>query len=356
MNVACARIDSGAGGLLKPNPYVEVIVDGKPPKKTETVKSTYQPKWETDMTVVVTPFSKILYRLFDHSSFKKDAVLGEHTMDLYTVLKKHQGKLQSTTVSADLYQTVVQKGSTSSAGTTAIKIGELVLVLSGVIVDLNAIPSAVPGAIAPMTGGATASPPPRSNGSVRPRPPRPASVPSAVAAAGAGSTPSRSAPPPIHAPADLVNGHVEGAAKNKGTARLPPLPSALTMSTTDSHAAATGDRNSGGKESTSCCVAPNIVEYAEFNCLLDQDCGGGVSVRSTTAASFNAFRLPQLSPASPPIRDIDAPPSANADSHSGAVNSGVVGSNRCSGSWCRQSVPSLPRIGGQSLVEAERFV
>ena len=267
MNVACARIDSGAGGLLKPNPYVEVIVDGKPPKKTETVKSTYQPKWETDMTVVVTPFSKILYRLFDHSSFKKDAVLGEHTMDLYTVLKKHQGKLQSTTVSADLYQTVVQKGSTSSAGTTAIKIGELVLVLSGVIVDLNAIPSAVPGAIAPMTGGATASPPPRSNGSVRPRPPRPASVPSAVAAAGAGSTPSRSAPPPIHAPADLVNGHVEGAAKNKGTARLPPLPSALTMSTTDSHAAATGDRNSGGKESLERSHCPEYCRICRVQLL-----------------------------------------------------------------------------------------
>ena len=254
MNVACARIDSGAGGLLKPNPYVEVIVDGKPPKKTETAKSTYQPKWETDMTVVVTPFSKILYRLFDHSSFKKDAVLGEHTMDLYTVLKKHQGKLQSTTVSADLFQTVVQKGSASGSasaagGTTAIKIGELVLVLSGVMVDLSAIPSAVPGAVAPMTAGALASPPPRSNGSARPRPPRPASVPSAVAAAGAGSTPSRSAPPPIHASVDLVNGHVEGSAKSKGTARLPPLPSALTMSATDSHAAATGDRNSGGKTS-----------------------------------------------------------------------------------------------------------
>ena len=251
MNVACARIDSGAGGLLKPNPYVEVIVDGKPPKKTETVKSTYQPKWETDMTVVVTPFSKILYRLFDHSSFKKDAVLGEHTMDLYTVLKKHQGKLQSTTVSADLYQTVAQKSGSASAagGTTAIKIGELVLVLSGVMVDLSAIPSAVPGAIAPMAaGGAAASPPPRSNGSVRPRPPRPASVPSAVAAAGAGSTPSRSAPPPIQAPADLVNGHGEGSAgRNKGTARLPPLPSVLTMSATDSHAPAIGDRNSGGK-------------------------------------------------------------------------------------------------------------
>ena len=255
MNVACARIDSGAGGLLKPNPYVEVIVDGKPPKKTETVKSTYQPKWETDMTVVVTPFSKILYRLFDHSSFKKDAVLGEHTMDLYTVLKKHQGKLQSTTVSADLFQTVVQKGAASGTaagaaggGTTAIKIGELVLVLGGVVVDLSALPSTVPGAIAPMTS-ATTSPPQRSNGSARTRPPRPASVPSAAAAAGTGSTPSRSAAPPIPTSADLVNGHADGSGgKSKGTARLPPLPSAAsTKSTTDSHAAASGDRNTGGK-------------------------------------------------------------------------------------------------------------
>ena len=38
-------------GLLKPNPYAEVIVDGKPPKKTETCKSSYHPKWQNNFTV-----------------------------------------------------------------------------------------------------------------------------------------------------------------------------------------------------------------------------------------------------------------------------------------------------------------
>lgn len=32
-------------GLLKPDPYVEVIADGKPPKKTEIYRSSYHPKW-----------------------------------------------------------------------------------------------------------------------------------------------------------------------------------------------------------------------------------------------------------------------------------------------------------------------
>ncbi len=153
LTVNCARIDSGAGGLLRPNPYVEVVVDGKPPKKTETAKGTYQPKWETELTVVVTPYSKILFRLFDHSAFKRDALLGEHTMDVYTVLKKHQGRLRAVTVSVDLFQTVVQKGGGSSSsgsssstngGTTAVKIGELVLLLDGMSVDLSAV-SNVPG-------------------------------------------------------------------------------------------------------------------------------------------------------------------------------------------------------------------
>jgi hypothetical protein len=103
LTVTCARIDSGSGGLLKPNPYVEVIVDGKPPKKTDMAKSTYQPKWDAVITVVVTPFSKILFRLFDHSAFKRDALLGEHAMDLYNVLKKHGGKCKDTTVSVDLF-------------------------------------------------------------------------------------------------------------------------------------------------------------------------------------------------------------------------------------------------------------
>jgi hypothetical protein len=41
LTVDCARLNQ-TSSLLKPNPYVEVIVDGKPPKRTEFCKSTYQ--------------------------------------------------------------------------------------------------------------------------------------------------------------------------------------------------------------------------------------------------------------------------------------------------------------------------
>ena len=36
-------------GLLKPSPYTEVILDGKPPKKTEISKSSYHPKWHHEI-------------------------------------------------------------------------------------------------------------------------------------------------------------------------------------------------------------------------------------------------------------------------------------------------------------------
>ncbi len=69
--------------LLKPNPYVEVVVDGKPPRRTDTVKATYAPKWNESMTLLVTPYSKLLLRIFDHSSFKRDALIGEATLDIF---------------------------------------------------------------------------------------------------------------------------------------------------------------------------------------------------------------------------------------------------------------------------------
>ena len=89
-------------GLLKPNPYAEVIVDGKPPKKTETCKSSYHPKWQSDFTVVVTPYSKIVFRVYDHSILKKDALLGDCCLDLYSLLKKHCGRCQNTELALDL--------------------------------------------------------------------------------------------------------------------------------------------------------------------------------------------------------------------------------------------------------------
>ena len=142
-----ARLNN-VSGLLKPNPYAEVIVDGKPPKKTETIKSSYHPKWHCELTVVVTPYSKIVFRVYDHSILKKDALLGDCSLDLYSVLKKHCGHCQNTELALDIR---------SSAGHES-HIGSLHIKLDGINVDLRHFPAS--GASPPMMSVLTSSPKP----------------------------------------------------------------------------------------------------------------------------------------------------------------------------------------------------
>lgn len=40
-------------GFLKPNPYVELLIDNKSKRKTDFVKNTYLPKWNEEFTVLV---------------------------------------------------------------------------------------------------------------------------------------------------------------------------------------------------------------------------------------------------------------------------------------------------------------
>ena len=129
-------------------------VDGKPPKKTEICKSTYQPRWNEPITLLVTPYSKILFRLYDHSSFKKDSLVGEYTLNLYNVLKLRDGKCQNATISLDMTSEAkghtgggLLNGHSSSSSTPASssqKSGELVVVLDGLNIDMNAVPAASP--------------------------------------------------------------------------------------------------------------------------------------------------------------------------------------------------------------------
>ena len=142
LTIDCGRINASTG-LLKPNPYVEVTVDGKPPKKTETVKSTYQPRWNESITVLVTPYSKILFRLYDHSTFKKDALLGEHTLNLFNVLKTRDGKCQNSTMSLEMQVSSSNNEAKVNNGHNS-KIGELVIVLDGLSIDMKAVASTSP--------------------------------------------------------------------------------------------------------------------------------------------------------------------------------------------------------------------
>ena len=166
LTVDCARLNT-TSSLLKPNPYVEVIVDGKPPKKTDICKSTYQPHWTDPVTVLVTPYSKILFRLYDHSAFKKDSLVGEASLELYGILVKHDGRLQRLTMSLDLkssgndghhhsrkdssHKSIQQSNSDNSNSSNLNnnnnvpqKSGELIIVLDGLTIDMTSIPVASP--------------------------------------------------------------------------------------------------------------------------------------------------------------------------------------------------------------------
>ncbi|XP_040564467.1 E3 ubiquitin-protein ligase Su(dx) isoform X1 [Lepeophtheirus salmonis] len=132
LTLDCASLPHGTG-LLKPNPYVEIIVDGKPPKRTETIKSTYNPKWSEILTLLVTPFSKIQFRLYDHSAFKKDALLGQETLDLFPLLKKLRGKCENYILRLDL--------SPPNHASTRSRAGELIIILDGIRVNMTDLPS-----------------------------------------------------------------------------------------------------------------------------------------------------------------------------------------------------------------------
>uniref|UniRef100_A0A673J7C5 HECT-type E3 ubiquitin transferase n=1 Tax=Sinocyclocheilus rhinocerous TaxID=307959 RepID=A0A673J7C5_9TELE len=64
-----------------PSPYVEVCVDGQS-KKTEKCTNTHSPKWKQSLTVIVTPFSKLIFRVWSHQTLKSDILLGMAALEV----------------------------------------------------------------------------------------------------------------------------------------------------------------------------------------------------------------------------------------------------------------------------------
>ncbi|KAL6444385.1 hypothetical protein ACFW04_001921 [Cataglyphis niger] len=114
--------------FLKPNPYIEFSVDDKSPRKTEVSKSTYQPKWNEEFTVLVTPYSQLHFRLLDHSTFRKDTLIGEKRISLFQVLSHYNGKLENLELTFDLM-------SESKHDSQLCKVGELITVFDGLRID-----------------------------------------------------------------------------------------------------------------------------------------------------------------------------------------------------------------------------
>uniref|UniRef100_A0A1B0C034 HECT-type E3 ubiquitin transferase n=1 Tax=Glossina palpalis gambiensis TaxID=67801 RepID=A0A1B0C034_9MUSC len=119
-------------GFLKPNPYVELLIDNKSKRKTEVVKNTYLPKWNEEFTVLITPHSVLHFKVLDHSSFRKDGMLGERSINLGNILQHYNGRCEFLEVSMDLL-------ATSKSDNRQTKSGELVAILTGLKLDMSKV-------------------------------------------------------------------------------------------------------------------------------------------------------------------------------------------------------------------------
>ncbi|KAM9828977.1 itchy E3 ubiquitin protein ligase b [Syngnathus typhle] len=124
ITVISAKLKENKKNWFGPSPYVEVTVDGQS-KKTEKCNNTHSPKWKQPLTVIVTPFSKLVFRVWSHQTLKSDILLGMAKLDISATLKSNNMKIsevvQTIQLCTDRDQTDV--------------VGDLSVCLDGMTVD-----------------------------------------------------------------------------------------------------------------------------------------------------------------------------------------------------------------------------
>uniref|UniRef100_A0A8C3W372 E3 ubiquitin-protein ligase n=1 Tax=Catagonus wagneri TaxID=51154 RepID=A0A8C3W372_9CETA len=101
ITVISAKLKENKKNWFGPSPYVEVTVDGQS-KKTEKCNNTNSPKWKQPLTVIVTPVSKLHFRVWSHQTLKSDVLLGTAALDIYETLKSNNMKLEEVVVTLQL--------------------------------------------------------------------------------------------------------------------------------------------------------------------------------------------------------------------------------------------------------------
>uniref|UniRef100_A0A672IYE5 E3 ubiquitin-protein ligase n=1 Tax=Salarias fasciatus TaxID=181472 RepID=A0A672IYE5_SALFA len=91
VTVISAKLKENKKNWFGPSPYVEVTVDGQS-KRTEKCNNTHSPKWKQALTVIVTPVSKLIFRVWSHQTLKADILLGTATLEINKTLKDNDLK------------------------------------------------------------------------------------------------------------------------------------------------------------------------------------------------------------------------------------------------------------------------
>uniref|UniRef100_A0A673WVR0 E3 ubiquitin-protein ligase n=1 Tax=Salmo trutta TaxID=8032 RepID=A0A673WVR0_SALTR len=131
VTVLSAKLKENKKNWFGPSPYVEVAVDGQS-KKTEKCNNTHNPKWKQSLTVILTPFSKLIFRVWSHQTLKADILLGMATLEISETLKSNDMKLSE----------VVQTLQLCSDRDHTDVVGDLSVCLDGMQVDPETFTSA----------------------------------------------------------------------------------------------------------------------------------------------------------------------------------------------------------------------
>uniref|UniRef100_A0A672ZL13 E3 ubiquitin-protein ligase n=1 Tax=Sphaeramia orbicularis TaxID=375764 RepID=A0A672ZL13_9TELE len=132
VSVLSAKLKENKKNWFGPSPYVEVMVDGQS-KKTEKCTNTHSPKWKQPLTVIVTPFSNLVFRVWSHQTLKSDVLLGTATLNVSDTLKSNDMKSE--------YE-VVQTLQLCADRDQSDMVGDLSVCLDGMTVDPEMFASA----------------------------------------------------------------------------------------------------------------------------------------------------------------------------------------------------------------------
>ncbi|XP_071391534.1 NEDD4-like E3 ubiquitin-protein ligase WWP2, partial [Centroberyx affinis] len=113
--------------------FVEVTADGLTSETKKTAKRSGHPElqWNEDLTLNVTPQSRLDLKLWSCHTLRKE-LLGSATIDLLDTLRTHDGKMEN--VQLSLVLQTENKGSVVAGG-------ELNVCLDGLVVDLGSLPN-----------------------------------------------------------------------------------------------------------------------------------------------------------------------------------------------------------------------
>ncbi|KAF6734291.1 E3 ubiquitin-protein ligase Itchy [Oryzias melastigma] len=131
ITILSAKLKENKKNWFGPSPYVEVTVDGQS-KRTEKCNNTHSPKWKQSLTVIVSPVSELIFRVWSHQTLKADILLGMATLDICQILKANDFKLCE----------VVQSLQLSTGRNSLDVVGELSVCLDGMQVHPEALAQA----------------------------------------------------------------------------------------------------------------------------------------------------------------------------------------------------------------------